>query len=122
MSLTTTEILSAICPALVTDPSYSVYVQMAEQRTSSCFFGANYTMAVALRAAHQFTLAQRTLGESGTISSKSESKISISFVNAVGAKDKALAQTHYGLTLLELIDATSPAASIAVTGILGGCN
>jgi hypothetical protein len=120
--MTPVEIITAICPDLASSPSLSVFVSLAEARTDRCFFGTNYSLAVALRACHQYTLSQRPNGESGMIGSKSEGKLSISF-NAGGGNTNMgdLGQTAYGTQLADLIKSTSPAASLALTGVLGGC-
>ncbi len=121
MSLTTIEIVTAICPDLASSPAYDVFTKIAEQRTDRGFFGDNYTLAVALRASHMFVLSQRPNGESGMISSKSEGKLSLSFAASNSAKSGVdLTQTSFGVQLLELIENQGPGVSIALTGVLGG--
>lgn len=101
----TVEILQAICPALYESTQRSVFVNLAELSTDATYFGSNRPLAVALRAAHQFTLTQghRAVdGASGPVTSKSEGPLSIGYGSVSGVKGD-LSQTVFGVQLHDLI-------------------
>lgn len=102
---TATEILQAICPALAASSLCSVFVELAEGQTDAAYFGSNRTLAVALRAAHQFTLSQghrAADGAPGPVTSKSEGPLSVSYGAVSGTKGD-LSQTTFGVQLYSLI-------------------
>jgi hypothetical protein len=109
MASTVEEILGAIAPQFASSPALPVFKELAELRTSAEFFESKYNLAVALRIAHNMTLASPTsgrgLGEAGPVTSKSEGDLSLSFGGS-GSKtqdaDADLAQTHFGLQLISL--------------------
>lgn len=111
--LSTTDILKALCPSLYADGERDIFIQIATEELSSGFFGTSYSRAVALKAAHVFILSQRTLGESGTVSNKSEGGLSIGYANAkqISSNDD-LDQTHYGKQLINLVRQRGPQASV----------
>jgi hypothetical protein len=120
MSLSPIQIVTAICPNLSASPSCDVFIEMAETELDRCFFGTLWARAVALKASHMFVLSQRSLGESGSVSSKSEGHLSLSFSSNVGSDD--LDQTSYGKELQSLI--AKSGASVSVVGgdsYLGEC-
>ena len=113
------EILSAIAPEFDSVPSRATFLDMAESRTSSTFFGGNRTQAVALRAAHMLALtpsgsAERIGGAGGPISSKSEGQLSVSFGSrsSSSSTDSDLEQTSFGLQLLGLQRASGAAVRV----------
>lgn len=112
MALTIDQILSTKCPDLYADPNRATYIALAKDRVSSCAFGLNYNLAVALLAAHDYTMDSRTLASAGTISSKKEGGLSISYggISAVGD----LEQSTYGMAFKRL--AKSSRLGIAVLG------
>jgi hypothetical protein len=119
MALTATQILTAIAPNLASNPLAAVYLEMSDERTAQGFFGAKREHAIALRAAHMMTVylsGVRSEGETGSITSKSEGELSVSFgsVSAGPNDDGSLTQTTYGIELLALIKASGP--FISVTG------
>lgn len=99
---TPAQILAIICPKLGASPLVDDYVAMASTLCSPGYFGLNWARAVALRAAHDFTLDVRNLGESGAIVSKTEGRLSLSFSHG-GKTIDDLDQTGYGVRLKELI-------------------
>lgn len=131
--LSVTEYLQAVAPTVATDPSVSVYIQMAEERTNSAFYGHKTNQAIALLAAHiafLFTAVPNSHGagsgsseggSTGSITSKREGDLSVSYGSgavssaAVGVSDVDLAQTRFGLMLLALRKGCKP-----FTGVLGG--
>lgn len=103
MSATVIQILDAIAPQFASDPNKSLFIQLAEGRTSTTAFGSNYNLAVALRTAHMMTMAGRA-GNAGSVSSISEGSRSISYTSADASKYGAdLNQTSYGVELIGLI-------------------
>lgn len=123
--MTASVILSAIAPQFDTDPKRQDHLDLAVLRTSKVCFGVNYTCAIALRAAHTLTLLQNaqsglTTGSSGSIKSKKEGDLSVTFGGSsdTGVKG-ALGQTSYGIELQELID--SHIVPARLTGISITC-
>jgi hypothetical protein len=84
-------------------PNYDIYVDLAKQMTSLGFFGTNWNMAVALRAAHMWTLNSTRGGQSGVITYLMEGRLSKSF-GGVGVIREELQLTNYGMQLLGLMD------------------
>ncbi len=113
MALTATQIISTICSGLAADPDLEVYLEMAENQTSNTHFGVNRSRAVALRAAHMWSLNSpyRNNGEAGAVQSKTEGRLSLSF-SVPGDKLDDLNQTHYGVQLRNLIRSSSPAIRV----------
>lgn len=115
MALTTIQIITAIAPALATDASLNTWIELATGLTDRCFFGSNYNLAVALRAAHMWSLSTyRSQGESGVVTSKREGQLGISYGGIT--VDRDLKQTQYGMQLYDLIHSSNPAITV-----LGAC-
>ena len=118
---TASEILSAIAPRFDGAANRALFLQMAESRTSSTYYGENRSDAVALRAAHLLTVneaANASDGESmGPIASKSEGDLSVSYgkLSSGAGADSDLASTSYGRQLQGLM--RSSGTGIRVTGI-----
>lgn len=114
------EILSAIAPEFDSVSSRATFLDMAESRTSSTFFGGNRSQAVALRAAHMLALtssgsAERIGGAGGPVSSKSEGQLSVSFgsrSSSSSSADSDLEQTSFGIQLLGLQRASGAAVQV----------
>ena len=116
---TASEILSAIAPQFDDATGRQTILDLSESRTSETRFGNQRPEAVAYRAAHVLALSSQTGawsgGGSGTINSKTEGSLSVSFGNTASTDDDAfLSQTGYGKMLLELIHSRGPA--MMVTG------
>lgn len=115
-----TSIIQVICPNLYSDSNRSTYIELATQLTSSCFFGSNYQLAIALRACHMYSIANinnSTGGKgAGIITSMKEGDLSINFGSISGSsnKDVDLMRTTFGVQLQGLIDAQQ--AGVTVTG------
>ena len=113
---TPTQIIQAMNPNMFLDPGLPIYLEMAENTTSRGFFQSavdNGDLAVSLKAMHMWTLAQRTLGESGMVNGKSEGALSIGYAATAKmmTRNDDLDQTHWGKQLINLIKQQSPAAS-----------
>lgn len=109
--MTTLEIVQVIAPELATDPNYASFVSLAQARTSTTFFGANYELAVALRAAHSWSMTKRKPGEAGAVTSRRMGPVSTSYA-ALPGRDSSLSLTTYGNELLDLINGAGPAAAV----------
>jgi len=105
-------IIEAICPGLYTDTNRDTFITLSYTETSESFFGTVYNKAVALRASHDWVLAQRTTGDSGSISSKKEGDLSINY-STVDSSDDPLLLTSYGQQLRGLIKSRAGAVSVA---------
>lgn len=113
------EILDAIASQFPDDSKRDVFIELAEGRSSLCFYGDKYNNAVALLTAHMMTLADpnglRAGGVAGPITGKKEGSLSVSFGGqSSNSKDSDLAQTSYGLQLEALRKGCGP--FIGVTG------
>jgi hypothetical protein len=116
-------ILAAIAPQFDNSAYRADHLELATLRVSVGWFGAKYDFAVALVAAHMLSLntsSDRQNGETGTIASKKEGDLSISFSSggmsdAMGDYD----QTHYGKQFINLRKSCGIAMSIT-GGALGG--
>ena len=108
-------VFDTIAPAYADDPDANNFIDLATLRTSQSKFGNKYNLAVALRAAHMITLRDRTGGDGGTITSKSEGSLSVSYsAPARASGDTDLMLTHFGQQLKGLIRGTI--VSPTVTG------
>lgn len=116
MAATTVQIIQARCSGLYNDSNRSLYIELAQDLTDSWFFGDYYNHAVALRAAHMWTLDNRDSGgAAGSVTSKKEGDLSVGY--SVGkASDEDLGQTSYGRQLLNLMKSAGT-PGISVTGV-----
>jgi hypothetical protein len=138
-SLTIEQYLQAVAPTVAADPSVSVYIQMAEERTNKEFYGQKTNQAIALLAAHiafLFTAVPNSHGagsgsgeggSTGSITSKREGDLSVSFGSgavssaSIGVGDADLAQTRWGLMLLALRKGCKPFMGVLNGGACGRC-
>lgn len=117
---TASGILSTIAPQFDAEATRQDHLDLAESRTSSTYYGANRPEAVALRAAHELTLAAPASlwadGVGGNVTTKKEGDLQVSFGSKgpVSASDADLAQTRYGMRLSALMR-SRPASQ--VTGV-----
>ena len=119
---TASEILSAIAPRFDADANRAMFLQMAESRTSSTYYGENRSEAVALRAAHMLTVSEGANASGGSttgpVSAKSEGDLSVSYGKVgSGSSDSAsnLATTDFGRELLDLRKGSG--TGVRVTGV-----
>lgn len=110
--MTPEEILAVLCPNFLTTFGYEVYIELSTNQTDATFFGSNYNYAIALRAAHMWTLDTKRGGQSGVIVGQVEGKLS-RFYGGVGVIRKDLELTNYGMQLISLIRETQPGVSVA---------
>jgi hypothetical protein len=113
MAYTPSQILVAICPALAADAvALPIFLELSIQKTDSGFFGADYAQAVALRAAHMYTMS-RPGREGGAVTSKTEGRLSMSFAAPAGAAAGSnLALSSYGQELRGLIRLHGPGVTV----------
>jgi hypothetical protein len=108
MSYTTEQYIQVKCPNLYSDSNLSVYIDAAKLTIKSENYGTKYNYAVALKACHDYSIAQIQqgigTGSSGTISSKKEGDLSVNFENNLSniTGDDYLKLTNYGIELLAL--------------------
>jgi hypothetical protein len=114
---TITEILTALCPSLMTSGISDLYIDIATEETSADFFGKYYSYAIALRSAHIYTLdVSRPNGDAGLITAKAEGRLQMSFLhNMTRASKSDLNMTSYGQRLQSLIRSLGPIASVSST-------
>jgi hypothetical protein len=93
--------LQAFIPAL-TDEVADFWLDMAGAYVSASAFGAMYTKALALRAAHMYTIASRS-DTGDMVTSKSEGSLSLSF--ASGGAGSSLEGTVYGDMYRDMVNA-----------------
>jgi hypothetical protein len=110
------EYLAVVCPSMMTVSGYENYITLAETLTSSGFFGTNYGFAVALRAAHLYTLAAKRRGEGGMITQKTEGRLSVTY-GGIGNITSELMMTSYGMQLQGLIQSNTVAGTISDTAV-----
>jgi hypothetical protein len=103
MALSPDDVLLVIAPTMASVAGYDTYVELAQQQTSPGYFGSHWAMAVALRAAHMWTLNTLRGGQSGVITYLMEGRLSKSF-GGVGVIREELQLTNYGMQLLGLMD------------------
>lgn len=128
MALAPQDIVRVRLPALYASADLNTYLEMAEERTSTSVGTTNgwksdttRSMAVALRAMHEYSLDQsRPLGEAGAIAAKREGELSIEFSSQarsakIAPPDIDLSQTAFGQQLLGLMR-----GSFIKVGVVGG--
>lgn len=117
MSASIDDIILAVCPGLSASSSKATFVELATGRTSSDFYGSNYSLAIALRASHMWVLSTyRAGGSGGAVTSESENGQSRSYaVYTANGKYRDLSQTQYGLQLIDLMLGSGPTMGV-VTG------
>lgn len=95
-----------------------VWIDMAQLRVDKAYFGDAYPLALCYLASHVGTLETRGGGdEVGSISSKSEGGLSVSYSAAGGGTNDDLLQTTYGRAYLDLRNAKRPLPGL--TGAFG---
>lgn len=104
------------------DARVDVWLEMAELRVDKAYFGKQYPLALSYIASHIGTLETRGGGdEVGSVSSKSEGGLSVSYSAAGGGTDDDLLQTIYGRMYLNLLHAKRPVPMITGSFGFGMC-
>ena len=95
-----------------------VWLEMAALKADKTYFGSAYPLALCYLASHMGTLETRGDGdEVGSVSSKSEGGLSVSYSAAGGGTNDDLLQTTYGRMYLDLLNAKRPLPGL--TGSFG---
>jgi hypothetical protein len=119
MASTATQILDVIAPQYKTDQDKDTFLVLARGQTSTCYYGTNTELAVALRAAHMMALrdlGKATGGSGGQLASKREGDLAVAFHKSGDGKGSSdLDQTSFGTQLKGLTKSSGMA--ISVTGI-----
>lgn len=108
MAYTTEQYIQVKYPNLYSDSNLAVYIEAAQLTIKSDAYGTKYNYAVALKACHDYSVAQIQAGigtgSSGNITSKREGDLAVSFANNAAnmTGDDYLKLTNYGLELLSL--------------------
>ena len=102
----------------------AVWLEMAQLRADRAFFGDSYPLALCYLASHIGTLETRGAGdEVGSVSSKSEGGLSVSYSASGGGTNDDLLQTTYGRMYLDLLNSKKPVPGITGSfgfGLCGG--
>lgn len=110
--------LSFMTKELSDNERAEVWLEMAELQVSQEYFGKSFPLALCYFASHIGTLETRGNGdEVGSLTSKSEGSISVSYSPAGSGTDDDLLQTTYGRMFLNLRHNCRPVPSI--TGHFG---
>jgi hypothetical protein len=119
MARAVVEYLQALCPSLSNSGFSDIYIELATEETSATFFGEKYNYAIALRAAHNYTVVlTKGDGSGGLITAKQEGRMQISYLHNMNRQSRSdLLLTRYGMMLQSLIRSMGPIVSIANTEI-----
>ncbi len=99
MASTVDTLLESICPQLANALDKDIYLEIAQLTTSSVALGEAYNLALALRAAHEYTLDQtRQMGTGGQIIGMTEGRSSVMFAEP-SKRLSPLETTQYGQRL-----------------------
>jgi hypothetical protein len=115
---TPVQILAVICPAMLATDNYQAYIDMATSETALEFFGAQYEKAIALRAAHSWTLNTKRGSQSGVVTYRMEGRLAESY-GGIGVVRHELELTNYGLQLRELMKSMKAIIGVTDSSVIG---
>lgn len=116
-----TKALSFMVPDLSGNARAEVWLEMAALQVSSDYFGSSYPLALCYFASHLGTLETRGNGdEVGSLTSKSEGSISVSYSPAGSGTDDDLLQTTWGRMYLNLRHNCRPVPDLSGSFGFGG--
>lgn len=99
-----------------------IWLEMAQLRADRAYFGSSYPLALYYLASHIGTLETRGGGdEVGSVSSKSEGGLSISYSAGGGGTNDDLLQTTYGRMYLDLLNSKRPLPGLTGRFGFGWC-
>lgn len=102
MAATIEDLLTVMCPDLANSDSLDIYVEIAESLLSESVLGDNYNLAVALRAAHEYTVdVTQPLGSGGQVIQETEGKSTIMYASP-SKRLSSIETTQYGRRLKNL--------------------
>jgi len=102
--MTPNEIITVIYPSMASSENVASYITFATSMTNKTFFGANYQLAIALRACHMYYLAVERKGQTGVTTYEMAGSVSCS-TGGLGVIRDNLELTGYGSQLLGMINA-----------------
>jgi hypothetical protein len=105
--MTPLEIIAIIYPDFSTTANVNSFISLAEGMTSQSFFGASYSLAVALRACHMYVTLVARKGQPGYLTHESAGTLSRSYGGVVTYNTSNLTSSSYGMQLLDLINSGS---------------
>lgn len=109
-------------PSIASSPRVDVWLEMAQLRVDRAYFGNTYPLALCYIASHVGTLETRGNGdEVGSVSSKSEGGLSVSYSAAGGGNNDDLLQTTYGRAYMDLLNSRRPLPGLTGTFGFSGC-
>jgi len=104
---TVDDLIATICPSLDINVNKDIYVEIATSSLNELYFGTQYNYAIALKAAHVFTIDNdpaRTNGMAGLVTGRQEGRNSMRYWNSVSDGSASdLNMTHYGQRLKALM-------------------
>jgi len=100
--MTPEEILAIIATELANSVNMAGYVSMAKLVVSPTFFGSNYSLAVALQAAHQWAINTKRPGEAGARTYQMQGRLMQSN-GGVGVIRDGYDLSNYGLQYRDLV-------------------
>lgn len=105
--MATVQQLKAFAPELasVSNARLQIFLDIASKQIAASVWGSSYDTAHILLAAHCYTLANRTGGAVGPVTSEKVGDIQVSYGKS-GDDTDALNSTSYGALYLQLRDAT----------------
>lgn len=94
--------VQVIAPNLYADENIGVFCDMAIERCSKTFFGNLWNQATAYLTCHLITMAKRDSDETGSISSKHEGNLSVTYNSVSAYSDGEFSLTTYGRNYLTI--------------------
>lgn len=114
---TPAEYIRVICSDLYDTGSMDIYMELASSVTSEAFFGEMWAKAVALLAAHEYTLDTKRKGQAGVETYKMEGRLALSF-GGLGVIRDPLELTNYGMQYKALRQSRMAGISITDSSVL----
>jgi hypothetical protein len=114
---TPAEYIRVICSDLYDTGSMDIYVELASGVTSEAFFGDQWAKAVALLAAHEYTLDTKRKGQQGVETYRMEGRLALSY-GGMGVIRDPLELTNYGMQYKALRQGRMTGISISDPAIL----
>lgn len=95
------ELITVLRPSLAADANVNTYIALATQSVSERFYGANYTLAIALLACHIHYLAITRDGSPGVVTYQGAGRLMQS-TGGLGVIRDDLELSNYGMQLQRL--------------------
>ena len=111
------ELLPVIAVKMIADPNYMVYIRLASPMASKAYFGERWAYAVALLAAHMWTLSAKRAGQTGVETYRAEGRLMQSF-GGVGVIHDGLELTSYGMLYKTLVNQCGVGATTSNSDLL----